>query len=91
MRFFWVLDYQHEVLAVFLGIVTAVLIYLGFRSYSFTKERADERSEEKFDYPDKIHGVNHPVPPFLLFIILGFVVWFFFYIIIFGFRGGPIY
>ncbi len=90
MRFFAVLDYQHEILAVFLGVVVAVLIYLAFRSYYFTRQREDEESQRDFEYPDEIHGVNHPVPPFLLFLIFGFIVWFLIYVIFFGIRGGPV-
>ncbi len=90
MRFFAVLDYQHEILAVFLGVVVAVLIYLAFRSYYFTRQREDEESHRVLEYPDEIHGVNHAVPPFLLFLIFGFIVWFLIYVIFFGIRGGPV-
>ncbi len=90
MRFFSVLDYQHELLGAVLGLVTALLLYLAFRSYYFTRKGNEELTEPKVDYPDELHGVDHRAPPFLLFIILGFIVWFFFYVIIFGVRGGPI-
>ncbi len=90
MRFFSILDYQHEILAVFLGLVTALLIYLAFRSYYFTRKPQEEESDRALEFPDEIHGVNHPVPPFLLFLILGFVVWFLIYVIFFGIRGGPV-
>ncbi|HSR10950.1 MAG TPA: hypothetical protein VLS90_05860 [Thermodesulfobacteriota bacterium] len=90
MRFFWVLDYQHFVLGAALGIVSAILVYLTFRFYYYTKERGDELMEQKFDYPDEIHGVNHPSPPHVTFVIIGFIVWAIFYILIFGIYGGPI-
>ncbi len=90
MRFFSILDYQHEILAVFLGLVAALLIYLAFRTYYFTRKQQEEDSDRALEYPDEIHGVNHPVPPFLLFLILGFVVWFLIYVIFFGIRGGPV-
>jgi len=90
MRFFAILDYQHEILAVFLGAVTALVIYLAFRSRYFTREREEEESRRALEYPDEIHGASHPVPPFLLFVILGFLVWFLIYVIFFGVRGGPV-
>jgi hypothetical protein len=87
MRFFWILDYQHEVLGAILGLGAAIIIYLTFRSYYFARERADESKDQKFDYPDEIHGVNHPTPPHLVFIIGGFFVWAVFYVIIVGIYG----
>jgi hypothetical protein len=89
MRFFWLLDYQHEVLGAFLGLGAALMIYLIFRSYYFTRERGDELRDEKFDYPDDIHGVNHRTPPHLIFVIFGFFVWAVFYVIIVGVYGRP--
>ena len=91
MRFFAILDFQHEILAVFLGLVTVLLIYLALRSYRYSRERKDEKGpgEEEFYESIGVRIKNHPVPPFLLFLILGFIIWFFFYVIIFGIKGGP--
>ncbi len=92
MRFFAVLDFQHEILAVFLGLVCALLIYLALRSFRYSQEKKEEKGAGKEEFYESI-GVrikNHPVPPFLLFVILGFMIWFFFYVIIFGLKGGPI-
>ena len=92
MRFFAILDFQHEILAFFLGLVTALLIYLALQSYRYSQEKKDKKGagEEEFYESIGVRIKNHPVPPFLLFIILGFIVWFFFYVIIFGVKGGPI-
>ncbi len=87
MRFFWILDYQHEVLGAILGLGAAIIIYLSFRSYYFTRERGDESKDQKFDYPDDIHGINHPIPPHLIFVIFGFFVWAIFYVLIVGIYG----
>ena len=92
MRFFPVLDFQHEILAIFLGLGSALLIYLALRSFHYSPRRKDEKGTEKEEFYESI-GVriqNHPIPPFLLFLILGFIVWFFFYVIIFGIKGGPV-
>ncbi len=90
MRFFAILDLQHEILAIFLGLVCALLIYLAFRSYRYSQERKDKGAgEEEFYESIGVSIKNHPVPPFLLFLIIGFIIWFFFYVIIFGIKGGP--
>ncbi|MGA2957839.1 MAG: hypothetical protein ABSF48_19195 [Thermodesulfobacteriota bacterium] len=92
MRFFSVLDFQHEILAIFLGLVSALLIYLALRSFRYSPERKDEKGTEEEEFYESIwvRIQNHPVPPFLLFLILGFIIWFFFYVIIFGVKGGPV-
>ena len=89
MRFFFLQDYRHWLLSVFLGLVLAILVYLAFQSYGYSKARADERSKEELDYPDDLKGKNMPVPPFFLFLGLGFVVWAICYVIFIGIRSGP--
>ena len=91
MRFFAVQDFQHEVLAIFLGLVCALLIYLALRSYRYSQERKDEKGakEEEFYETIGVRVKNHPIPPFVLFLILGFIIWFFFYVTIVGIKGGP--
>jgi hypothetical protein len=90
MRFFFLQDYQHWLLAVFLGIVLAILVYLALRSYGYTNARADGRSRETFDYPDGIVGRNFPTPPFILFLYIGLAIWIIIYVIYVGIMGGPI-
>lgn len=92
MRFFPVQDFQHEILAIFLGLIAALLIYLALRSYRHSQEKKEGKKAEEEEFYESI-GVrikNNPVPPFLLFLILGFIIWFLFYVIIFGIQGGPI-
>lgn len=90
MRFFYVLDFQHWLLSVFLGIVLAILVYLGFTAYAYSRERADRRAEQEFHYPDGLRGNNFPTPAFILFLYAGFVVWMICYVIFIGIRGQPI-
>lgn len=90
MRFFPLLDYQDWLLGVFLGVVLAMLIYLGFRSYGYSRERSDERARQEFDYPDGIKAKNFPTPPHILFLYIGFIAWAVFYIIFVGILYGPI-
>ncbi|MHB8111406.1 MAG: hypothetical protein ACYDHW_15380 [Syntrophorhabdaceae bacterium] len=90
MRFFILQDYQHWLLAVILGLVLAILVYLAFRSYGYSRERDTGKAKEKFHYPDGIEGTNFPMPPFLLFLYFGFIIWMICYVIFFGILHGPI-
>ncbi len=89
MRFFFLQDFQQWLLAVFLGLVLAILVYLAFKSYGYSSERAGEKAEQEFNYPDGLKGKNFPTPPFFLFLYLGFVICAIFYVIYIGIRGGP--
>jgi hypothetical protein len=89
MRFFFLQDYQHWLLAVFLGLALVILVYLAFRSYGYSSERADEKARQEFNYPDGLKGTNFPTPPFILFLFFGFVIWAIFYVIFIGIRSGP--
>ena len=92
MPYFPLVDLQHWMLAIFLGLVAALLIYLALRSFRYSQKRKDEigAGEEEFYESTGVRVKNHPVPPLLLFVILGFLIWFFFYVVIFGVKGGPI-
>ncbi|OPY66858.1 MAG: hypothetical protein A4E57_02602 [Syntrophorhabdaceae bacterium PtaU1.Bin034] len=87
MRFFHLLDYQHWLLGLFLGLVLAIILYLAFTAYRYSSERADERAQQDFRYPDGIRGKNFPAPAFIIFIYVGFIVWTVCYIIFVGVRG----
>ncbi len=87
MRFFFLQDFQHWLLSIFLGGVLAILLYLGFTAYRYSSERADERAEQEFHYPDGLRGKNFPTPAFILFLYFGFVIWAVCYIIFIGIRG----
>lgn len=89
MRYFFLQDYQHWLLSAFLGLVLALLVYLAFSSYRYSRARADEKAEEEFTYPDGLKGRSHPTPPFILFLYFGFVVWAIFYVIFIGILSGP--
>jgi hypothetical protein len=87
MRFFFLQDYQHWLLSLFLGLVLSILIYLAFTAYTDSRTRAGEKGEEEFTYPDGIRGRNFPIPVFIIFLFLGFVIWAILYVIFIGMRG----
>ncbi|MEN6617482.1 MAG: hypothetical protein ABFD12_13075 [Syntrophorhabdus sp.] len=90
MRFFFLMDYQHWLLAVGLGLILVILIYLAFRSYGYSSERDTGKSQQTFYYPDGIQGKNFPTPPVILFLYFGFVIWAICYVIFIGILHGPI-
>ena len=87
MRFFFLRDYQDWLMAVFLGIVLAILVYLGFTAYSDSRARSGEKGKEEFTYPDSIRGKNFATPLFILFLYLGFLIWAILYVIFIGMKG----
>ncbi len=87
MRFFFLLDYQHWLLAFCLGLILAILVYLGFSAYEDSSSRSNKKTEEEFTYPDGIRGKNFPTPAFIIFIYLGFIIWAILYVIFVGLRG----
>ena len=90
MRLFALLDAQHLILGIFLGVICAILIYLGFLSARYAKPRNREEEKRESGYPDGLEIGNNPLPPLLLFLLVGFVIWFIFYVIFFGLQGGPL-
>ncbi len=87
MRFFFLQDYQHWLLSALLGLILAILVYMGFSAFGDASARVDEKTEEKFHYPDGIEGRNFPTPSFILFIYLGFFIWAILYVIFIGLKG----
>lgn len=86
MRFFDLLDIRHLMLTISLGVVGAIVIYLGFQSYFFS-HRKEEEGEE--DFPEGIRIQNHTIPPLIMFVIIGFFIWAVFYVILIGLFGNP--
>ncbi len=89
MRFFFLQDFQHWVLALFLGLILAILVYLGFTAYEDSKARAGQRAEEEHTYPDGIRAKSFPTPVFILFLYIGILIWAILYVAFVG-MAGPI-
>jgi hypothetical protein len=87
LRFFSLLDFRYYVLAIFLGLITVLVLYLSFgRTPS---EEEDDRSD-LIEFPDGLSSAKHPIPPILLFVYIGFVIWAIIYVIFLGILGEPI-
>lgn len=81
MRFFALLDLQHLVLAFFLGFAAVIVLYLAFRYVPLPD------AEEEKDAPPR--KGRRRIPPVLIFLYAGFIVWFVAYVIMVGLKGGP--
>ena len=93
MRLFTLIDFHHFVLALFLGIAAALVIYLAFRYVGHRRGAGDDRKEPgaaQAEYPDGLKIGDNPMPPVLMLLFVGFIVWLFFYVVVFGIRGGPL-
>jgi len=92
VRFFEVLDFQHMVLAIFLGLVAALVIYMGFRGDRYRRMGSDvaEPHEGEPDVAEKLGAGSNPIPPILIFLYAGFIVWCIVYAIYFGLKRGPL-
>jgi hypothetical protein len=93
MQFFPLLEFQHMVLAFFLGVGFFILAYLAWGTYL---PHPKERREREPDKPpeEEIAGGHkdekNPVAPVLILIYAAVVVWMLAYMFFFGIRGGAI-
>ncbi len=91
MRYFPLLDLQHMVLAVFLGLIAFVLICAAWGSYPKRRESACPEEpgapsdQELLTGPG---GGHNPFAPFLVYIYIGAAVWALGYMIVIGLAGG---
>lgn len=95
MRLFALIDFQHFLLGLFLGIAAAIVIYLAFRCGGRgvgddEDKRGGDVPVSSEEYPEGLRIRNNPVPPVLVFVFIGFLVWFLFYVIFFGILGKPV-
>ena len=91
MRLFSLLDFQYFILAFFLGLISVLLVYLGFKGWvSQEKGAVEEEGEGRIEYPEGLREAKHPIPPLLLFVYIGVAVWAVAYAILIGIFGGGI-
>ena len=89
MRYFSLIDFQHWVVAVDLGLILTIAVYLAWRGYPQDREPVDLTDTlPAEDVPESGH---HPMAPVLVFIFAGTIAWMIGYALVEGFLGGPIY
>jgi hypothetical protein len=87
MRLFVLIDLHHLLLALFLGLAAAIIIYLSFRHVEDKgHDRADSTDPTYLEGPG---AGNNPIPTLLIIIYFGVMLWIIFYVIFFALRGGP--
>ncbi len=91
MQYFPLLNFQHVVLAFFLGIGFVILLLIAFSSYR--RVRIDETEDEldrlvKGDLAEAHDPEGGRIAPVLVFIYLGAIVWSVSYFIVVGLMGG---
>lgn len=90
MPYFPLVGWQHWVLAIFLGLISLILVYLAFGSHAGRREeKAGEGPEEERDLEIlRGHdGEKNPVPPLLVFIYGGVILFAVGYLIVIGIWG----
>ena len=84
MRYFTLLDFQHWVLALGLGLLAVIFVYIGWRFYPVPEEEEEGTGVQ----PPASHASgSRPVAPILIFIYVGAVLWALGYAIVEGIMG----
>ena len=84
MRFFVWPDFQFAMMALFLGGISLILVYLAWSSYPRRRiaRTMDELEEGKYHGPESgQHPEKNPIAPFLLYTYLLVGAWAFSYLI----------
>ncbi len=90
MQSFPLVDLQHWVLAIFLGLISLILVYLAFGSHASRRaKRVEEEPEERREL-EILHAQDeekNPIAPLLIFIYVGAILFAVAYLVMIGIRG----
>lgn len=85
MRFYELLNFQHIMLFVFPTLVFILIFALALKYSHFKTDRTEERQKTIiYKYPEGVEDKNAPFPLAMTLIIIGTVLWGFFYILLHG-------
>ena len=87
MRFFPLVDFQHWVLAIFLGCVALLFICLSLGSHHRRKEEECDAGEREIFFGE-VHDKNS-MPSLLIIVFLGVIVFALGYFFLIGLQGPP--
>ena len=88
MRFFDTLGFQHIVLFLFPTLIFIILFYFGLSFARVQRKDSEERERRVVHaYPGGLEARNAPFPLILIMIIIGFLLWAFFYAFVIGYLG----
>lgn len=85
MRFFEILNMQHVMAFTFSALIFLFLFGAGLAYYHFRSGKKKKGREEDLEYfADGIAKGKEPFPLIIILIIVGTILWAFFYILIYG-------
>jgi hypothetical protein len=87
MQFFPLVAFQHWILAIFLGLILLILVYLAFGSHGRRTGGAAERGERETLFDEE--PVKEAMPPILIVVFLGAILFALGYFILIGIKGPP--
>lgn len=80
------LDLQYVVLALFMGLGALLVLWICFRGYHGPEE---EQQQDQEHYPEGIRIGRGPIPPVLVLVYVGFLLWALGYALKVGVSGPP--
>ena len=88
MRFFQLINFQHIVIWLFptLAFIILLGLFLG-KNYFFTRHSKRRMTEITYRFPEGIEDRNAPFPLAMALVVVGTVLWGFFYILFIGLYG----
>jgi len=85
MRFFALLNFQDIILYVFPALIFVILFGFALAHSHFRSKNSEERKKRiLYLFPEGIEDRNAPFPIVLVLIIIGTLIWAFFYILMIG-------
>lgn len=88
MRFFDLLNFQHVMGYLFVGLLFLLIFALGLGYAHFRGEHSERRMTEiTGQFQDGLQDRNAPFPLMMTLIIIGVIIWGFFYIYLHGLLG----
>ena len=88
MEYFELLGFQHVVLSLIPAVIFIILFYIALSRTHFHSKNSERRKTTVVHaYPDGLEAKNAPFPLILILIIVGFLLWAFFYVLGTGLTG----
>ncbi len=79
-------NFQHWVLGIFLGCIAFALLYLALGMHRRRKEEEAEREEREILFGEE---EKNPMPPLLMVVFVGVIIFALGYFILIGIQGPP--
>ena len=88
MRFFELIGFRDVVLFLFPTLIFVILFFLALSRARFHRKDSEERERTVVhQYPEGLEARNSPFPLVLILVIIGFLLWAFFYAFGIGHLG----